>query len=471
MNPEAAPSPTRSLIIYASNRCNLRCAFCLEDGRRAETMLSLDDLRARLADVDPKDVRNVMFMGSETVLRADVTDVIGLLAELGFAEIGIATNGTALTRVERVRELVALGLRYIELSVHTLVPERSLLVSGRAFTYKKQRECLAVLEQVVAERLLSVTINAVMCTINVEDFHALVLEIERDFPRLAPRYQIKATMPTEAAVASSVVPSWDAVRQSGVVERIPPALHPRVSFIDFPLCVLHPHHHLSGNLTSLVVNDTYTHLDAEPYAAAHALASRARAFGPACDGCGVKLLCCGLDPKNLELGHDSACRPIDDDAASVLRRVIAWRREHDQPVSDELAADVDGAVRRLPVPPPPPPAEPPDPTRAFVEAYLAGNPRARTALFEVTDVSRHPDTARMDLRLRSGADELAVFVEPHDGGGRFYRSTRYLGVSYYSPPATMSPARVVRLMGAFARALARREPALSSEAVASLFRA
>jgi GTP 3',8-cyclase len=121
------------LRISVTDRCNLRCIYCMpEEGLSfldPRELLTFDEI-TRVARV-AKDlgVSALRITGGEPLLRRDLPMLVARLSQLGFDDIAITTNGTALTRM--AGRLAAAGLRRANVSCDSLRPERFALIRRR----------------------------------------------------------------------------------------------------------------------------------------------------------------------------------------------------------------------------------------------------------------------------------------------------------------------------------------------------
>jgi MoaA/NifB/PqqE/SkfB family radical SAM enzyme len=344
-----------SLVLNVSNRCNLKCRFCFEDkSRRTAPMPSLQEIRRTFENDDPSKVRNVMFMSGETVLRKDALALVGMAHEMGYANIGLATNGTYFTSKERLEPFLQAGLNGLELSIHSMSPEHASYLSGRSFTPLKQRQCLEVVDTLTGEYPLHSTINTVINSVNVGDFLDLVGIIERDFPRIRPTYHVKYTEAIEKIRDRIKIASWPEIRKAGIVRELPEEIHPRINFENFPLCTISPCYYLSSNLISFLVSDAYSYFnpgDNENLVTADAFRSRKTCFADECASCNLQFLCCGMSKAYLDLfGSLGHCAPQDAEAHQVLKRAIEFRKENKLDYSSEIEqkiGDTIGLLRRI----------------------------------------------------------------------------------------------------------------------------
>ncbi|XP_043226198.1 GTP 3',8-cyclase, mitochondrial-like isoform X3 [Amphibalanus amphitrite] len=122
------------LRISLTERCNLRCTYCMpEDGvplTERSHLLTTDEV-IRLAGLfSAAGVTKVRLTGGEPLVRADLADIIaGLKTVAGIRSVAITTNGVVLAR--RLAALQAAGLDALNISLDTLVPAKFELISRR----------------------------------------------------------------------------------------------------------------------------------------------------------------------------------------------------------------------------------------------------------------------------------------------------------------------------------------------------
>jgi cyclic pyranopterin phosphate synthase len=114
------------LRIAVSDRCNLRCVYCMpEEGMtflpHGELLSFAEILRfagvARALGVD-----TVRLTGGEPLVRKGLASLVKGLSDLGFEDLSLTTNGTELAR--HASALAQAGLRRVNISCDSLIPER-----------------------------------------------------------------------------------------------------------------------------------------------------------------------------------------------------------------------------------------------------------------------------------------------------------------------------------------------------------
>lgn len=117
----------RYLRISVTDRCNLRCFYCMPDGLETkyerEEVLSLEEV-VRLSRVFARlGVQKIRITGGEPLFRKGVVDMIAELRSIeGIQELCMTTNGLALA--PQAERLAANGLDRVNVSLDSLDRER-----------------------------------------------------------------------------------------------------------------------------------------------------------------------------------------------------------------------------------------------------------------------------------------------------------------------------------------------------------
>jgi cyclic pyranopterin phosphate synthase len=119
--------PLRNLRLSVTDRCNLRCQYCMPEEDYVwlprEDILHFEEI-ARLVDVFADlGVDKVRLTGGEPLLRKDLDRLVSLLAaNPRIKDLAMTTNGVLLA--EQATALRAAGLHRVTVSLDTLRPER-----------------------------------------------------------------------------------------------------------------------------------------------------------------------------------------------------------------------------------------------------------------------------------------------------------------------------------------------------------
>ena len=118
--------PLGALRISVTDRCNLRCAYCMPAAAYRwlpqESLLSDDEIVRVAAAFVGLGVRKLRITGGEPLLRPGLPALVALLAGLGVDDLALTTNATRLAPV--ARGLADAGLDRVTVSLDTLRPER-----------------------------------------------------------------------------------------------------------------------------------------------------------------------------------------------------------------------------------------------------------------------------------------------------------------------------------------------------------
>ncbi|HEU4685288.1 MAG TPA: GTP 3',8-cyclase MoaA [Nitrospira sp.] len=119
--------PLKSLRLSVTDRCNLRCAYCMPEEDYVwlprENILTFEEMATLTGYFTDLGVDKVRLTGGEPLLRRDLPRLIRLLLQnRRITEIALTTNGILLA--DQVQSLYEAGLHRITVSLDTLRPER-----------------------------------------------------------------------------------------------------------------------------------------------------------------------------------------------------------------------------------------------------------------------------------------------------------------------------------------------------------
>jgi cyclic pyranopterin phosphate synthase len=119
--------PLGSLRISVTDRCNLRCRYCMPEQDYVwlpkQSILTFEEIARLVGVFTSLGVEKVRLTGGEPLLRHDLPALTAMLAQTaGVRDLAMTTNGVLLEKhVEPLRQA---GLRRITVSLDTLRPER-----------------------------------------------------------------------------------------------------------------------------------------------------------------------------------------------------------------------------------------------------------------------------------------------------------------------------------------------------------
>lgn len=196
------------LAFTLNSLCNLDCVFCkprcMPDYGHKDRPLTTTDYAAIAAEAGTWKIRKAHCSGGEPTLRADILDVIAGLADgLGSgAAIGMTSHGN-LRRGLSVEKLRDAGLTYLNLSLHSLDPERSATIMGGG----DPRTTLSTLDDALSLGL-QVKINCVLQRTYLDDAFA-VAELARELPVAVRLIEVQNIGPAQALFDTEFISEAD----------------------------------------------------------------------------------------------------------------------------------------------------------------------------------------------------------------------------------------------------------------------
>jgi GTP 3',8-cyclase len=126
--------PLRSLRLSVTDRCNLRCHYCMPEPDYAwlprETLLSFEEITVLAGIFARLGADRVRITGGEPLLRRDLPALVERLAALpGIRDLALTTNGVLLA--DQAAALRRAGLHRLTVSLDTMRRERFLAISRR----------------------------------------------------------------------------------------------------------------------------------------------------------------------------------------------------------------------------------------------------------------------------------------------------------------------------------------------------
>src|SRR2546429_6538333 len=140
--------PPASLRISVTDRCNMRCRYCMPEEEYVwvprKSILTFEEVARLVGVFAGLGVHKVRLTGGEPLLRHDLPTLVEMIARNPcIADLAITTNGLLLAK--HAAALRAAGLQRVTVSLDTLRPERML-------AFAKSARHADVLEGVAAAR-------------------------------------------------------------------------------------------------------------------------------------------------------------------------------------------------------------------------------------------------------------------------------------------------------------------------------
>ncbi|MEI7025141.1 GTP 3',8-cyclase MoaA [Paenibacillus sp. y28] len=120
------------LRISVTDRCNLRCVYCMPEEGMAfepdERLLSFAEIREVVRVLAGYGVRKLRLTGGEPLVRRDLPQLVAMLSQIpGIEDIALTTNGIYLAN--RAAQFKSAGLTRVNISLDSLRPDRFALIT------------------------------------------------------------------------------------------------------------------------------------------------------------------------------------------------------------------------------------------------------------------------------------------------------------------------------------------------------
>ena len=139
---DAFARPLRNLRLSVTDRCNLRCAYCMPEEEYAwlprADILTFEEIARLVGVFADLGVDKVRFTGGEPLLRKDLPRLVRMIAaEPRIRDLAITTNGILLA--QEAQALRDAGIQRVTVSLDTLKPDRFRALTRRD-AYQQVRE-------------------------------------------------------------------------------------------------------------------------------------------------------------------------------------------------------------------------------------------------------------------------------------------------------------------------------------------
>ncbi len=164
-----APRTLPIILLWVTDRCNLRCRMCGDQWRAdqqiARQTLSLPELERIIQAARRLRTMIISITGGEPLLHPDIYRVLDLVREAGIAA-HMCTNGTLLTE-ERVEKLARTSLKSISISIDSSIPAVHDQLRGQEGAF--QLTMAGIVRLRAAMPFLRININCTLSKVNVHD--------------------------------------------------------------------------------------------------------------------------------------------------------------------------------------------------------------------------------------------------------------------------------------------------------------
>jgi cyclic pyranopterin phosphate synthase len=175
---DAFHRPITYLRISVTDRCNLRCVYCMPEAGlpwiEKSEILSYEEIAEIVRAAAKVGVRAIRLTGGEPLIRRDLERLVGLIAAVeGIDDISLSTNGLLLA--EQAQGLRDAGLTRVNVSLDTLREDRFEAIARRPGLDR----VLAGIEAAFAAGLGPVKLNCVVMRGQNDDEVAAFAELTR----------------------------------------------------------------------------------------------------------------------------------------------------------------------------------------------------------------------------------------------------------------------------------------------------
>lgn len=149
------------LRISVTDRCNLRCLYCMPDGiqdKKEHDEIMRDEEIVNVVKESVKiGITKIRITGGEPLLRKGIYELIRKIKNIeGVKEITITTN--AILLVGNVKKLKEAGVSRVNFSLDTLDDEKFKFISNTSLTL----DYISLIEELIKEDLQPIKVNAVL---------------------------------------------------------------------------------------------------------------------------------------------------------------------------------------------------------------------------------------------------------------------------------------------------------------------
>jgi len=312
----------KSAVVKVTDRCNQNCAFCLDKGVTPSMHLSVEEINA-LLDRLKLDCDQLIFMGGETLIIPDFERVIQHAKAIGYRAVGIATNGTLLSRKGYLDRLLEAGLDYLEFSLIHHDAETVSRLTRKKFTFARQLEALEQLNSRPHSDSFFVLFNVVMNALNRDDLLSICRWVNETYPSFPRRFNFKSMVLRGSALKND----WVRTRFSDIKLGVFPYLEKcGIPFWteNMPLCVAPGFEWHSLNATTRVMDRRYKDINLEAPEEYYdtGFHDTGKVQPSVCERCTLRAICLGVELGYIQQFGIREFKPSRNDPVEVVRKVL-----------------------------------------------------------------------------------------------------------------------------------------------------
>jgi len=121
--------PLTSLRVSVTNRCNLNCFYCHQEGcRGGDLEMTADEIGEIVRVGSEFGIKKVKLTGGAPLMRDDIGEIVSAVNQPSIVDVSMTTNGTKLAG--KAGELAEAGLGRVNISLDTLDPQVYAKIAG-----------------------------------------------------------------------------------------------------------------------------------------------------------------------------------------------------------------------------------------------------------------------------------------------------------------------------------------------------
>lgn len=186
---QRAPRTLPIILLWVTDRCNLRCRMCGDqwraDRQPSRQTLTLADIERICQAAARLRTMIISVTGGEPLLHPDIYAILQRIRDAGIAA-HMCTNGTLLT-AERVARLAGTGIKSVSVSIDSSTPQLHDQLRGKEGAFAETVAGIARLRAAMPE--LRINVNTTISKVNVGtivDLVSLIKDLGCDKISLAP---------------------------------------------------------------------------------------------------------------------------------------------------------------------------------------------------------------------------------------------------------------------------------------------
>jgi cyclic pyranopterin phosphate synthase len=229
--------PITYLRISVTDRCNLRCVYCMPEAGlpwiAKSSILTFEEIEQIVRAAAAIGVRSIRLTGGEPLIRRNLPDLVAKLAAIdGIEDIALSTN--ALLLAEQVVALKQAGLNRVNISLDTLSEDRFEKIARRPGLSK----VLAGIDAAIEAGLAPVKINVVIMRGQNDDELLDFAELTRDrnlFVRFIEMMPVHDSADLQRDAYVSATEMLDRIRERGeLIASVGPGGNGPARYFAFP---------------------------------------------------------------------------------------------------------------------------------------------------------------------------------------------------------------------------------------------